>query len=674
MRYSPSVLLLSLLIIAIPAWGGPIHDAAKDGNLDEVKRLLASNPELLNAVNDRNASALHFACEYGHLELAQYLLSKGPDLAIKDADGDTPLHGAALSNNKDIVEALIAGGADVNARNLRDQTPLHYAAYRQAVEAARVLVAHGADVNAADYESHTPLHAVSYRHNRELMLLLLEHGADIEAKNDYGRTPLLLVARESGSAEAARILIDHGADINAPDKYGSTPLGLAAWRGFRGIVDLLLDKGAALPEDEEEFNNLTMNATVRGLARLFNALVDHGADLTITNEDGGSLLHSACAGGSEELTEILIDRGLDINQQDRYGWTPLHCAAENGRLQAATLLISKGALLNQRTLSGYSPYNIAVEYKRDDLVELLKSSGADTEPPDFPLLEGKYLGQTPPGAEPELFAPDIVASNRFEHGTVTFTPAGDEAYWSSSYPVSDSGYTRARILYSRMENGRWLPPQLAPFSLVEYGDDVPFVAPDGQKLFFISRRPPVPDARAGAERIWVINRLADGWSEPLLIEGGPNDKSIHWQFSIAANGNIYFGSGDAGGFGMGDIYISRLVDNKYLPAENMGNVINGETDEGSPFIAPDESYLIFTGLGRPENNGGPDIYISFRNKDGRWTAPQNMGEPVNTPSSEICPMVTPDGKYFLFNSFKNGNADNYWIDADFINRFRPEEE
>jgi Tol biopolymer transport system component len=43
-----------------------------------------------------------------------------------------------------------------------------------------------------------------------------------------------------------------------------------------------------------------------------------------------------------------------------------------------------------------------------------------------------------------------------------------------------------------------------------------------------------------------------------------------------------------------------------------------------------------------------------------------MGPRVNTGSNEICPMVSPDGRYFFFNSYRSGNADNYWMDASVI--------
>jgi hypothetical protein len=74
-----------------------------------------------------------------------------------------------------------------------------------------------------------------------------------------------------------------------------------------------------------------------------------------------------------------------------------------------------------------------------------------------------------------------------------------------------------------------------------------------------------------------------------------------------------------------------------------------------PFIAPDESYLIFYRIVMQR----PYLYISFKSKDGNWIEP----EKVNLPAYN-CGIVSPDGKYFFM--------DNRWVSADFIDIQRPD--
>jgi hypothetical protein len=166
--------------------------------------------------------------------------------------------------------------------------------------------------------------------------------------------------------------------------------------------------------------------------------------------------------------------------------------------------------------------------------------------------------------------------------------------------------------------------------------------------------------------------VGNGWSEPEPVRGGPNLKGIHWQFAVTADGTVYFGSDDAGGYGMGDIYRSRFIDGAYAEAENLGETINTEFGEGSPYVPPDESYLIFSRFGQDEGYGGVDLYICFRDADGHWTDPVNMGERVNSAGNDICPIVSPDGEYLFMMSSRNGNNDVYWMDAAIIEELRSE--
>jgi len=551
-------------------------------------------------------------------------------------------------------DASLARYADAEGR-----TALHGAVAGGAVEIVRLLLARGADVNARDYEEHTPLHFAALRSEPDAARLLVEAGADLEARNDYGRTPLLLVAREAGNRDMAALLLELGAEVDARDEAGATPLTLAAWRGFRSLVDLLLDSGAQVPSDARTVQGSIGLAIGNGLDRLFTLLVERGADLTAPNDNGGTLLHSACEGGSVAIASRLLDEGLDPGAVDRYGWTPLHYAADRGRNGIIELLVRAGVPLDVRNLAGDSPVNVARDAGRAETVELLLASGADPAPPAFPVLEGPYLGQTPPGVEPVLFAPEIVASHRFEHCVVTFSPNADEAFWGSSFQPADSGYTTGIILMSRLEQGRWTRPEPAPFSTeLRYGEGEPFVSPDGERVYFISMRPDPGGTEGQGERIWYADRTERGWSEPRLIDGGPNARELHWQFSVAANGNIYTGSN-------GDILVSRFQEDRWTEPEPLGAAVNTEQDEGSPFIAPDESYLIFVRGRNP-----PRQQISFRDRDG-WTAPRDLGDPVNTAGS-VCTSISPDGRYVFFHGFQSGNADVYWVDARVVGELRRE--
>lgn len=253
-----------------------------------------------------------------------------------------------------------------------------------------------------------------------------------------------------------------------------------------------------------------------------------------------------------------------------------------------------------------------------------------------------------PLSEPVIFAEGVVSTGDFDSHPA-FTPDGKTLYFMRSTPA----FNLWTILVSRFERGKWSTPEVAPFS-GQYSDADPFITSDASRFYFISNRPvagkTVPDVD-----IWMMEKTAAGWSEPKNVGAPINSPGSEWYPTVAANGTIYFGSDREGGKGRTDIYRSRLVDSKYAVAENLGDAINTQFNEFEPLIAPDESFLIFMGGGRPDGRGGFDLYISY-NRNGAWTKPVNLGDKINSAGNEYSPTISPDGKYFFWTSTR-GFAD-----------------
>jgi Tol biopolymer transport system component len=283
---------------------------------------------------------------------------------------------------------------------------------------------------------------------------------------------------------------------------------------------------------------------------------------------------------------------------------------------------------------------------------------------EFPVLKGPYLGQPPPGETPEMFAPGIVSTDGNRVNSV-FTPDGKEFYFSSF--EAGSGYT---IMVMNETDAGWSPPRVAPFS-GEFSEVDMFITHDGGRFFFISKRPlQAGGRRAKGYQIWVMDREETAWGAPAHLGPIVNSGSRQLYPTASRDGTLYFNS-DRGGYGRGDFFRSRLVGGQYAEPENLGEAINTEYDETDLLVAPDESYVIFTSVGRPDGFGSGDLYVSFLAGDGSWSSALNMGEAINTESSEFCPMLSPDGGYFFFTSGRRGNDDIYWVDAAIIERYRP---
>jgi len=566
------------------------------------------------------------AVQSGDLPRLRALVEKDPALlGIKDDQGRTLLHLAAVAGHLEMVRWLIGRGVEVDARTAQMSTPLMHA---------------------------------SLAGKTDIVRLLLARGADIGARDSYQRTVFILVARERGDTNMARILLDAGADINAADRWNDTALSLAAWRGFRGLVSLLLERSAKLPDEPDQRQQVFILAVGNGLDQLFDKLLETGVDLSAKDGLGGSILHAAADGGSENILNALLARKFDVNGKDRNGWTPLHRAAERGRVKAAALLIDRGAKLNERTLAGETPYNLATAENNAEVAALLKSKNAEQGPPAFPRLQGEYLGQKKPGSQPELFAPGIVSSRFGMHCTAAFSPDGSEVYWNLMVEPRTPGYSISRLLVSRLQAGRWSYPQIAPFTDAERDADVPFFAPDGKRLYFMSRRPMPPGTESSGEHIWYMERQNLGWSEARPVDDTVNRFPHHWQFSVDKDYNLYFSTTVTGGLGGNDIYFSKFANGRYEEPRNLGAPVNTAAREEMPFIAPDGSYLLFA--------REMDLWVSFRRSDDTWGEAVNLGPEINSPAIDICPLLSADGKTLFFLSQRGGESHTWWVEARFI--------
>jgi Tol biopolymer transport system component len=247
---------------------------------------------------------------------------------------------------------------------------------------------------------------------------------------------------------------------------------------------------------------------------------------------------------------------------------------------------------------------------------------------------------------PALFGEGIVSTGDNEFSTA-MSPDGRTVYWTVSAPnVFVFPFV---ILASTQMSGKWSAPHVAPFSGTGFSDADPAISPDGWKIFFMSRRPP-NSAPAGAVQrpdfdIWVFDVSTKATERIDAV----NSEKMDLFPSVTLDGTLYFTSDRDGGHGGLDIYRSRFVNGRYSAPENIGPEVNSTYSESNVFVAPDESYVIFSGSGRPGGRGGADLYISDRQRDGSWSAPRPL-QYVNTEWDDYAPAVSLDGRLLYFTS------------------------
>ena len=155
-------LLITIAAVVLVGCGPrmSIHEAADEGNIEEVKQHLDSGIDV-NAKNQFGATPLHFAAKQGHKNLAALLITEGADTNAEAYDKSTPLHSAVISGYKEVAEQLIANGADVNAKGYESSTPLDNAIEFKHLDTAALLRKHG--WCASHVQTHQQLHS-PFRH------------------------------------------------------------------------------------------------------------------------------------------------------------------------------------------------------------------------------------------------------------------------------------------------------------------------------------------------------------------------------------------------------------------------------------------------------------------------------------------------------------------------------
>ena len=281
-----------------------------------------------------------------------------------------------------------------------------------------------------------------------------------------------------------------------------------------------------------------------------------------------------------------------------------------------------------------------------------------------------YFGQSPPGKIPEIFAPGFISTELRDHSDLLFLPGENEVYWSVVIDRNNGG-----IMHTEFENGQWKKPDYASFSSSKDRDCIPTYWPAKQRMFYSSMRPLKANDPNLNYNIWYVDRIGGGWSEPTPLNLSINGPKQDSNPAIAKDGTLYFSSDRAGDEWYSyDIFKCEFINGEFSEPEPLGESINTEYGEIVTFIAPDESYLIFTSFGNPDGHPNGDIFISFKNGKGQWSKAQSMESEINYGKGAGGGYVSSDGKYFFFINENEGNGDVYWADASIIDELKQKAE
>jgi len=269
-----------------------------------------------------------------------------------------------------------------------------------------------------------------------------------------------------------------------------------------------------------------------------------------------------------------------------------------------------------------------------------------------PFAKGPYLGQTPPGSTPQVFAPGLISDTR---------PHQIEAWGTFSADGNTFCFNRSGYVYitENTEQG-WTSPKRIK--------SIPFMtaaccpSPDANSIYFMYSYD--PSKRYCLHR---CTRTSQGWSLPHELGSPFSDSGAFGGFSLAADNSIYFWCWEKAK--RGAFWVAPFVDNTWSQVIEIPVNVDGNLRGHHPGVAPDESFLVFYSI-KPGAQRGTEtnLYLILRRTDGTWSKPRDMGPKINTSYYEFGTRISPDKKYMFFTRSNgwgmNSNSDTgdiYWV-------------
>ncbi len=219
------------------------------------------------------------------------------------------------------------------------------------------------------------------------------------------------------------------------------------------------------------------------------------------------------------------------------------------------------------------------------------------------------------------------------------------------------------IYQSERINGAWheASPLPGKINTPEYNEGAQIISQDGKWMIFTGCNFP---GGLGSCDLYISFLTKIGWSEPMNL--GRNVNSEYWESTPSLSPDkrdLYFSSNMPGGFGGKDIWVCHRDENgNWGRPYNLGSEINTSGDESTPFIHADNQTLYFNSTGHPGYSEKPDLFMSKKLPDGKWSTPKNLGYPINTIDDEGSLFIAADGQTAYYSSDRSdtkGGLDIY---------------
>ncbi|XP_058796841.1 protein TANC2 [Phymastichus coffea] len=401
-----------------------------------------------------SAPALCMYAHEGSAEMVSLLLEFGADVELTNSQGCTALTLAAARGHCDVVRRLAAAGASLGHVDMAGQCALVHAARHGHLSVVGYLLACdwtaaatgdeatsasslASDVSREEAAQQAVVAAAAQGYESVVEYLLDMSEVVVDKPDTLMGETALTIAAANGSTATVSALLARGANPAVHNAKGFSALMLAAREGHWGTAERLL-QGSLTMSTEEDLET-TMHllkqkdpvgrsalslAASEGHTNLVDLLLDKEAALEDTDKEGMTALAWACVRGRLNAAQCLIDRAADVNTCDKTGRTPLDLAAFQGNPKLVQLLLERGAAIEHVDLHGMRPLDRAIGCRNIPVVQCFLRRGAKLGPATWAMAAGK----------PDILL--ILLNKLLEDGNVLYRKARlKEASYRYSYAL-----------------------------------------------------------------------------------------------------------------------------------------------------------------------------------------------------------------------------------------------
>uniref|UniRef100_A0A1X7TCJ4 Death domain-containing protein n=1 Tax=Amphimedon queenslandica TaxID=400682 RepID=A0A1X7TCJ4_AMPQE len=350
-------------------------EAVTAGNNEAVEFLLQLETVNIDHTNEEGKTALMLACERGHEDIVDSLVSAGANVNIQDNKGLTALMIASAFNHISIIHMLLHANANPHLKKSNGSNALMIASYNGNHEVVELLMK-GVDYKYQQEDGANAFMVACQNGHTQIVELLLKEQVDPNVQKNNGWNAFML-ASQYGHTQIVELLLKEKVDPNVQDKDGWNAFMLACLNGHTQIVELLLKEKVDPNVRRNSGGNAFMSACRNGHTQIVKLLLKEQVDPNVQKNDGWNAFMLASQYGHTQIVELLLKEKVDPNVQDKDGWNAFMLASQYGHTQIVELLLKEKVDPNVRRNSGGNAFMSACRNGHTQIVKLLLKEQVD---------------------------------------------------------------------------------------------------------------------------------------------------------------------------------------------------------------------------------------------------------------------------------------------------------